>query len=637
MAKSISNNFDELLEIAKSNYEDNILQYYDNVTYNIRFYLLNAKFQNYYSEQRSNGELIDYRIPDEEKIIIAETGVSSNYSIESLKMNNIHTCVYSNPSAATYSMEMVISEANGCSLGTKIAAITNLLGYDGYITTPFHVDIWFSGYENSTGKPIKILKNGNEDIFLSYEVILSEVKTNVDNNGARYNFIMTPSYQGAVTKSEEILYKIGEIIEDASTFGSYIEKIIDYINEKYLQDNPLIADYYDTSRKYMELGKIIDGKTGKEIDIKSNNIDPFVSAQSSDNPNEVTIQPEGNVSLSEFLQQLCFHCDNLKTYIARPKFVPIFEKIDNDTVIKRVKLDIILTHSNYLEYYLKRKDGYNEEQDKEDIKDREISELQNIIANKSLRKIYEWQYNGHDTSVLEFKASFDKLWYSNIGIKTIENMVESTSDTPKQISYNEAINKFNNNINPKNIKDVTAYLKKTNERYENVKNLSSDKRLYLDDVYHCLDKEWVYNQISERKIYEKSDSLFNSETQSSSSNINVESTLARLGYENIHSSGSLIELELTILGDPYWLNLSTDKAFYSLVNFSNMMNNFSFRIRPTLELNSEGTYTKPEEDLEFSNIYMIYESTSILEGGKFLQHLKGIVNPSFINRARMRI
>lgn len=144
-------------------------------------------------------------------------------------MSNVHTSVYSNPSATTYTIEMEISEVNGCNLGTKIAAITDNLGYDSYISTPFHIDIWFSGYENATGKPIKVLKDGNKEIFLTYEVILSEIKTNVDNSGARYNFIITPSYHCCLSKQEESLFKIGQIIQDVNTFGGYIEKIVDYI------------------------------------------------------------------------------------------------------------------------------------------------------------------------------------------------------------------------------------------------------------------------------------------------------------------------------------------------------------------------------------------------------------------------
>lgn len=59
-------------------------------------------------------------------------------------------------------------------------------------------------------------------------------------------------------------------------------------------------------------------------------------------------------------------------------------------------------------------------------------------------------------------------------------------------------------------------LKIANQRFNNVRNLASDKRLYLDDIYHCLDKSYVSERIKERKIYEKSDSFIYSEVENSS-------------------------------------------------------------------------------------------------------------------------
>ena len=65
--------------LKKINYEPNILEYYDNVTYNIRFYMINHLYQNKLSQDRAKGIIPNnYRLPDSSKIIIAETGVSTN-------------------------------------------------------------------------------------------------------------------------------------------------------------------------------------------------------------------------------------------------------------------------------------------------------------------------------------------------------------------------------------------------------------------------------------------------------------------------------------------------------------------------------------------------------------------------------
>ena len=675
-----SNNFEELLQLLQNYYEPNILEYYDNVTYNIRFYMLNSLFQSRYSIERKNNNLNGFEIPDDEKIIIVETGVSDNYSIDSLTINNIHSCIYKNPSALTYNMEMIINENNGCSLGTKIAAVSKVLGYDGYIGTPFHIDIWFSGYENATGLPIKIIKDGDENLVLSYEVILSEVKTSVDNNGAKYNFIMTPSYQGCFSKQEEILNKIGEIVGGAgNTYGSYITKIIEYINERFDKDNPLIKDdYIGEENRYMILGKFKEGSitnydnilrslydkkqrenktasgilTNNAILSQLNNdesefhnmifnakINSFISPQSDDVQQIGKIREDATVTLSDFIQEMCFHSSELKNYIARPRFIPIYKEAKNGTIIKQIQLDIVFTYNNYMEYYQKRKDGYSVSDNIEHIKDREIKELKEMILNRTVRKRYEWQYNGRDTSVLEFNTSFDKLWYANIGTENILNKQESSNDIVLNVKETDVKEKLLNAYNQKadNIKDLKELLRYTNQRYDNIRHLTSDKRLYLDDIFYCLDKNTVYDLIKLRKIYEKNDSLFDANSETQTSDMDIETTLAKVGYENIHSSGTLVDLDMTILGDPFWLGLSSDKIIYSPENIGNILNNFAFRIRPTLELTSEGTYSKPEEDLEFSNLYMLVESTSLFQNGKFTQKLKGVINPSFINRARIGV
>ena len=67
-------------ELKKWNYQPNLLQFYDNVTYNIRWYMVPHDIQDYIIEQNKTGSNSVY-VPDSSKIIIMETGVSSNYSL----------------------------------------------------------------------------------------------------------------------------------------------------------------------------------------------------------------------------------------------------------------------------------------------------------------------------------------------------------------------------------------------------------------------------------------------------------------------------------------------------------------------------------------------------------------------------
>ena len=131
-------NVDEVNKwLSKINYEPNILEYYDNVTYNIRFYMINHTYQTKLSIDRTKGIIPNnYRLPDSSKIIIAETGVSANYDITSLILKTVHSSVSNNSSATTYQLDMKIKEINGCSLINKITAVSKLVGYENYVLQP---------------------------------------------------------------------------------------------------------------------------------------------------------------------------------------------------------------------------------------------------------------------------------------------------------------------------------------------------------------------------------------------------------------------------------------------------------------------------------------------------------------------
>ena len=73
------------------------------------------------------------KINDNAKIIIAETGVTSNYDITSMTMDTVHTSVYKNSSATTYKINLMIKELNGCSLTNKIAVISKMMGYQNHV------------------------------------------------------------------------------------------------------------------------------------------------------------------------------------------------------------------------------------------------------------------------------------------------------------------------------------------------------------------------------------------------------------------------------------------------------------------------------------------------------------------------
>lgn len=683
--------------LKKVPYIPNILEYYDNVTYNIRFYMINHVYQKKLSIDRQNGIIPNnYQLPDDSKVIIAETGVDSLYDITSLTINTIHNSSSNNPSAISYQMDMKLKEINGCSLVNKITAVSKLLGYDSYVLQPYHVDVWFSGYEQSSGKPIKIIGNR----VLTYEVMLNEVKTNLDVSGTMYNFIMTPVPPSTFNKSVNALYNIGKVEIKTGTLGEYKKKLQELLNKRFFDNNPNLLPLFP-EKDFIVIDKFIDGDVNK---INSKIVDVYNQRFQDDyipinqytpikyengnatvdqttlnnrtqtefktvrNPNKINLgldfenlrvdlnampqntdsidggmtRPNNDDTFDTFFQNLCFNVPELRYYTARPVYRTEYIENVGGQEIQRIYIDIVFKKNNYLKYFLEK--SLDKSHDKTAENDRiakmQIQELQDLIYNGTLRKKYEWLFNGHDTSVLEVNSSVDKLWFANV--ETIDPIIinESSIDNVTKVNNNDLIVH-----NLESIRNGTIYKEKlenviqiSNRPLNGVRTLAADKRLYIDDIYNCIDDKTKKDFLSGRKILEKYDEFSKTSPSTESSNINLEASAAKVGYNNIYKSGNLVELKIKILGDPYWLSLCSDNVLYypnNSVNASSFQH-FSFRLNTALNQKLDGTYDL-ENTVDFSSIYQLIESVSLFEDGKFTQQLTGVISQPFIYKARLEI
>ena len=714
---------------AGNTYYSNRLQAFDNVTYNIRFYMLNHDFQKRLSEERLNGigSPDSYIIPDTEKIIIAETGVSTHYDITSLNIKAVHASAERNPSAVTYQVDMRIREVDGVDLVNRITAVSHKVGYPNYILQPFHIDVWFTGYEHGTGKPIRVI----DDKVYTYEVILSEVKTQVDSNGCTYNFIMTPVPKASMDKYIKTAYQLGEIKPDSDrggTYGGYVDRLVELINKKFMNENPSIKNYY-TDGKYlyvdsykvstgngyetsvptsgesssvssspssnqaelyptqqssvpnsngtfsgmsnvnmesyytaptsvvpsvsskssfggwansvrsdtsatptvpMPMAQNVSPESVSTIDVKNVRVKEFIGKQTTDKKDDGPIQFDASMTFEQILQELCFHTDELNTYVVRPNYRIKNIANVNGMEVREVHADIIFTKNEYLEYFKEKAKAKNNPSSEESrIKQMQSNEARNLVSNGLMPKRYEWLFNGRDTSVLEFNGDLDKLWYANLGWENTQTIDEAVNDVPRHADkekdeYSEM--------------SLGETLTASNEKLvgNEARGLSSDGRLYLDDIYKTMDESTRREYLSARPIYEKNDAIANSNKKEESEQVDIEAVMTKAGYGNLHGSGNLVEVTLKILGDPFWMHLYDDKVAYAPSENSefNKFYHFVFIVKTPISQTPSGEYDI-HSCIEFSTIYQIIESSSLMEDGKFIQSIKGVVDPAFMHLARI--
>lgn len=674
--------------LSKVPYMSNILEYYDNVTYNIRFYMLNEVYQNKLSKDRVNGIIPpNYQLPNDSKIIIAETGVSSNYDITSLTLKTVYSSVAENSSGVTYELNMKIKEINGCSLINKITAVSKLVGYESYILQPFHIDIWFSGFEQSTGKPVKCI--GNQ--VLTYEVIMAEVKTNVDFTGTIYNFIMSSAIDKAFNKTSRTLSNIGTLDIKSGTLREYKIAVEKYLNDRFFENNPSLVEVYP-KRDYIVINRLIDGdinlnkaaieeynkkypdtivpinqftpinpdernaRTQSEFkvirnpekkplgkDIENIRVNLNSSPQSTDSIDTAMTRPNVDDTFDSFFQKLCFNTDELKNYTARPVYRVEYVGNYGGQQLHRIYVDIVFKENTYLDYYIDKAKNKEFDLNIQKVKNMQVKELQNLLFHGALRKKYEWLYNGHDTSVLEMNSSLDMLWYSNIPLIDPIKISESSANNVAITNNRDIIVK-----DLEKIRELTIYkeklenvIKKSNAPLNGIRTLATDKRLYIDDIYNCIDDTTRIEYLNNRKLLEKYDVFSKTSPSTEDTNINIDAQYAKVGYNNIHQAGNLVELDIKILGDPYWLGLCSDNYIYASDTENNIIKvstfpHFTFKMNTALGQKPDGTYDL-ESITNFSSIYQLIESTSVFEEGKFIQQLKGVINQSFIHDARLKV
>ena len=697
-------------------YFPNMLEFYDNVTYNLRFYMLSREAQEELNNLRSTYDFQDYIIPDSEKIIIAETGVSSKYSIDSLSIKTIHASLYQCNIPTTVSLNMTLKEADGCGLLNKIATISKFAGYDGYVLQPYHIDIWFSGYDNRTGIPKKYNCIGNKS--LTYEVILSEVKTDIENSGATYTFTMTSASTATVDKETRILFDVGllQTLNSGNTLRDISNDLERKINSKYTTSHPELAKLYPEDAPILKIRHMIDGDSmliGTDIEAEKENV--VVNAQNPDSSKSISdilmgitandskevnktlintksevmstpitskketapikhqsiiyenvsldksVPPKNQdassgiytqattmMSLDEFFQDLCAYSSTLNNKVAKIKYIPESIGTYYGKEHYRVYADIVFTSVPILDYYLEKSkmiqssnSTVTEEDTTELLFSKQIEEMENIIKSGTLNKLYEWKWNGRNTSVIDVKCNFDSLWYANLGIVNIDNVMKSTSDNVNISNNKEVLIKLGNISRDGNsiMKEFKEALQKINKPLNGIRGLASDKRLYIDDIYNVLSDETKATILSNRKIYEQNTTLTANNTESITTVNEVDVVAAKVGYNNIFGSGGLCEVTLTILGDPYWLGLFSDEnLFKSQTNSSFVkMQKFALNMRENCSQDIYGRgYNSFEDCINFSNIFNVTETTHHFDNGKFTQEIKGLIDPNFIHIARMR-
>lgn len=603
-------------------FSNNVLEEYDNVTYNIRFYMISKSLQDNLSNTRHNNQK-NSNIDLKEKYIIAETGVSTKYSIDELMVKSILNGQNGSDNVINYEMSMTVTEVNDCSLVNNISVVSKMLGYDSELGRPYHVDVWFSGYDHISKRPIQQIG----DIY-TFETIINDVKTKVSDKGTIYDIKMTPKFSEAFKKEINIMADKGLIKSDNGLFSEMIKSIEKNLNDYDKKINPTkskSSNNTSTSGSNKTYKIVVYDYTNSEngVDItndKSIRLYPNTTPkQDLDSIKACKIDPDKNDVLIDVIQRLCHMTDKYRSCVVDINALCSAD-IENNSVSKPMT---ITYRANIRKSLAVEKQIDNKNVNKDNIKQKFLDEMK---KNNSLKKKYEYMFSRSDTSVLEVKIELDNLWYMNLPYYELEQTIDSSVELKeKETDKNKIKTEMDNSNNEQKNSNVNKYA----SLLQNAR--SSNGLYYVDDI--CDNIGSNYEKIIEDIRIPTKVSQLNS-TPDKTAEVNDKNVKKQVqainGWGNVFRTGSMVELKMKILGDPYWLKIPSDDSYYTKET-SNPFIQLYFILRTGLHQDpNDKTGYNVNGLIRLSAIYNVVTITNVFTNGKFTQDLECVITPEML-------
>lgn len=656
-------------------FESNILEEYDNVTYNYCFYMI--PYNNYKTLQEKLSELKGnekdvtdiVREYTKERVVIAQSGVSTDYAINNISLKTYPTPNNTGFTTATAEITFKLEEYMNCNLNNKIFFISKLLGYEAYFLQPYFFDIWFSGYEsakknnrnNTTaveGKAVRQIGG----LLYTFNCMVASCKSKINSNSTTYDFKLTPTFMEGLMKNNNvnpsfgnINFKdlIGEKIQKNNGFKTLCNKIEKYITDiktnipenkkKKPDDNKTTKNKNDKIQEEALIWKqLLNNKT--IIEIKCEQADKITIKDTIN-----SFHPDEEMTLDRLFEELLSVVDKIEGndptgYMVRTKFTPVPIGEVNGKIYNRMVIDLKYIQNTDIKHIVQMGSDSFGKTRKELAKENQISRLAELKKQKLLCKEYSYM-SGTDLDVINENIKIENLWYLNVfsyfeSEKTntqLPNQNIELVDLPK--AYDKLKKQIGNNIDRYSISDLYELLCRNGASLKN--------ELLKTSNGYAISKKYVTPQNS----ITGSVGMVPDDTSGNSDEI-IESRKPVYGYDNLFNSGNAITITIDIIGDPYWLGASSLNGIYNtseeskynstVTNVNNKteedkhtellsldMPFIYYQRRSMTSPTPDDTY-KYDDDVEISNLYQITQIVSKFEDGKFTQTLTGVVNPLFL-------
>lgn len=534
----------------------NPLQNYRNVTYNTRLTAMPV----FEATQSRHERSYDYK----KGIILWETGGSGSVYLEEMTME----CTGAGNKTGNYITQIPISFKGKVvePLGGRFMEAISLANYDlGYKSNDgvYLFEITFSGYNTDSDMP-EICKGweGEELVFRWY-IRINELQMNLDYKGSTYDFEFVTSSGQSMNSDYTQLEEGFRMVGTPATVGSFCKELADALNkreEEHVKDGLrcIPHKYVITAHKDIVNLKIQNGFWSR------------ASAQFNIGRGEVQSQP-GQTIQSFILGQLANSQDMMKHLHRIPE-----KKDYNSNDVKPGKIDIVPKNiviipgakdvsenkgyafdpklgssAKEIHFFITTKEdprniiAPQEYKDAQDPVERN-KRVDNWIKKGLLRKVYKWIYTGENSEVINTSLKLNYMW------RNVRPMWVS-SETGKQIApsgTSATAKKKSEAAGPKAIKCDDA--KMVGTETQRVAATYAEDAEFDPTTGKIRPKPGWYPHMPQ--FYHMNFGVQQQSQQSALSpeNANEYSVYRQIG-SNLSGSGEMVELDLEVVGDPYWL------------------------------------------------------------------------------------
>lgn len=644
---------------AVINFEDNILSKSATNTYKFTWFACSPSMFNTKDVRKLRENL------ETNRVVIAESGNSGKFFINNVTMSAAVASSVKLKSTQHTSFEITVYEPMGFSLMDSLLAACDTLGMPNYMFAPYYLQLEFLEY-NEDGVPRVV-----DTATRIWSIKINNMTTNMDTAGTTYN-ISAQEYEYLAYSNHAAVTDTNFIIQ-CDTVGSFFKKLQQAMNEE-KQDQLGFAREFPDEIRFEVSPEIAELpiKSSEEMKYSPKNQDDTRFWQSK---NMINV-PKGSGIEALMSNLMVSNQTWAKRYL---NYSNINERSRDDDYLKIWMLDVNIElkefdyfAGDFSKVYIYKIKPYTVVRQSPSLSDtadvfhdtaKQTARIKKIAKTFALNKKYEYMYTGKNTEVLNMDVAMDFLWVSHVPIYKGLHLNNARTSGPEVRPNAETLENLSRDLKTYNRQartaiDPSTYQEANNNRERVLNQLDSFRRMtggvtredadrmrdnaakaaekfrnngemYVEDLF--IDKreksEKTYPQVSKplpTTVVTDGNYAGSEFAKMTDGTVDNYRSIAATLLNSIHNP-DLMQVNLGIRGDPYWIPLSRTEARLKIwsgeyIDSFEKDNMYMLRFRFPIIGDDDGLQRAAVSPV-VSGLYYVTKIVSTFANGLFTQEL----------------